>query len=202
MPTQWGEFSARAITDAVGTHLLLSYGDICSTSRVLVRMHSSCCFGDVFNGISCDCRAQLDKALEAITAEGCGLFFYLNQEGRGIGLSSKIEAIRTEQHESVDTVEAFSRLHYPLDSRSYTVVSDTLKLLGITKIRLMTNNPSKINALMREGLDVVREPVITPPTAHSINYLKAKIEKMGHLWDGTLESPELKLPKKSKAFTT
>ncbi len=190
LPTMWGQFKATSLKDYQTTHLLLQFGNLDPTRPVLTRIHSCCCFGDVFGGISCDCRAQLEKSIRLIVKEGCGLIFYLNQEGRGLGLAAKIEAIMVEQTEHVDTVDAFSRLHYPLDPRNYKVVSDTLKSMDIRYVRLLTNNPLKCAPLENDGINVTREPLITTPTAHSMGYLRAKVERMGHLWEPTLELQE------------
>jgi 3,4-dihydroxy 2-butanone 4-phosphate synthase/GTP cyclohydrolase II len=202
LPTIWGIFNVNTLNEGNISHLLLRYGAINTASPVIVRVHSCCCFGDVFGGLSCDCRAQLEKAISVITKAGSGLIFYLNQEGRGLGLRAKIEAIRVEQEQNLDTVEAFSQLHYPLDLRGYTVVTQTLAALNIKSVRLLTNNPAKTDWLINDGIDVYRESLITTASAHSSAYIKAKIEKMGHLWEPTLELQESELLKKSEISET
>lgn len=169
---------------------MLQFGRIDPSAPVLIRMHSSCCFGDVFHGLSCDCRAQLETSVKRIVQEGSGIIFYLNQEGRGVGLSAKIEAISLEQRNNIDTVEAFSQLHYPLDQRKYDAVSKLLLELQINSVRLLTNNPSKISALESKGILVTREPLVTAATKYSAKYLRTKIQKMGHIW-----TPRSELPK-------
>ncbi len=191
LPTRWGKFRVSGICEDRATHLILSYGNIDLTKPVLIRIHSSCCFGDVFGGLSCDCGAQLEQSIRAIALEKSGLIFYLNQEGRGLGLAAKLEAINLEQEKNIDTVEAFSKLHFPMDRRSYKVVSDVLHAMSIRRVRLLTNNPSKCNALVQNGIEVIRIPLITEVTPDSAGYINAKIEKMGHLWSHTSESQAL-----------
>jgi GTP cyclohydrolase II len=180
LPTRYGSFSLEALEDNGSTHLLLHASSIEPAKAVLVRVHSSCCFGEVFSGLSCDCRAQLELSLARIAREG-GLLYYLQQEGRGCGLRAKIEAVRLEQSCQLDTVEAYTRLNLPLDARRYTMVSSNLQRLGIHNIRLLTNNPAKVTALRQLGIEVQREPLLVAPTREALAYLKTKELKMGHL---------------------
>ena len=182
LPTVWGDFTVHAIGEPRAAHVLLRFGTPPADAPMLVRIHSRCCFGDVFGGLTCDCRAQLEEAIRLITAAGSGLIFYLNQEGRGVGLAAKIEALHVEQSENVDTVEAFTRLRFPLDPRGYRLVSRCLKEMGISAVRLLTNNPAKCAALRQDGIDVVREPLIVQAAPLAAPYIQTKVEKMGHVW--------------------
>ena len=187
LPTMWGDFTVTGYKEGPATHLLLSYGEIDICKPVLLRIQSSCCFGEVFGGLSCDCRSQLESSLKRIREEGSGLVIYLQQEGRGVGLASKIEAICLEQVEGFDTCEAFTHLHYPLDKRDYGIAVQMLKDIGVESLRLLTNNPLKIEWLKKAGILVQREGLVIPPTKDSLTYLQCKAAKMGHLWNATVE---------------
>lgn len=148
----------------------------------LVRIHSECLTGDVFGSLRCDCGEQLQKALKYISAEG-GIILYMRQEGRGIGLANKINAYEL-QSQGMDTVEANQHLGFPEDLRNYDICVHILRLLGISKIRLMTNNPRKISAFNCDDIDVVeRVPLQTLMNEENMHYLKTKRDKLGHLLD-------------------
>jgi GTP cyclohydrolase II len=148
----------------------------------LVRIHSQCLTGDVFHSLRCDCRAQLELALDQIVAEERGLLIYENQEGRGIGLMNKLRAYELQDH-GLDTVEANERLGFEADLRDYAMPAAILKWFGVDQVRLLSNNPDKIAALESAGIRVVeRAPIIAPPLATTVEYLRTKKEKMGHLF--------------------
>jgi len=156
-------------------------GDIEPEEPTLVRVHSQCLTGDIFGSCRCDCGLQLDKALERIAAEGKGVLLYLLQEGRGIGLMNKLRAYEL-QEQGHDTVEANERLGFRPDQRDYGIGAQILRDLGVRKMRLMTNNPSKYIALDGYGLEIVeRLSLEVPPTESSRAYLRTKREKLGHL---------------------
>jgi 3,4-dihydroxy 2-butanone 4-phosphate synthase/GTP cyclohydrolase II len=167
-------------------HLALVKGKINPTNPVLVRLHSECLTGDVFGSARCDCGLQLKSALAKLDQEG-GILIYLRQEGRGIGLGNKIRAYALQDN-GLDTVEANHKLGFLADERDYSIGSQILKLLGVQKIRLMTNNPEKITGLNRHGIQVIkREPLEILPNEHNIAYLRTKREKLGHLFSFELE---------------
>ncbi len=162
-------------------HLALVKGEIDPQQPVLVRLHSECLTGDTFGSARCDCGLQLKAALNQIEKEG-GVLLYMRQEGRGIGLSNKIRAYAL-QDSGMDTVEANHRLGFAADERDYGTASQILKLLGIKKIRLLTNNPNKVNGISRYGIEVVsREAIEIKPNPHNIAYLRTKRDKLGHLF--------------------
>lgn len=185
LPTQWGEFRLCAIQDPETKleHIALTMGNIADGKPVLTRIHSECLTGDGFYSLRCDCGPQLQAAMKAIAAEGRGILVYLRQEGRGIGLINKIRAYAL-QDEGADTVEANKLLGLPSDMRSYDGVKMLFDALGISKVRLMSNNPKKIEALGKFGIDVVeRIPHHVGQNAINKNYLDTKVEKMGHFPD-------------------
>ncbi|MSQ27227.1 MAG: bifunctional 3,4-dihydroxy-2-butanone-4-phosphate synthase/GTP cyclohydrolase II [Dehalococcoidia bacterium] len=191
LPTRWGEFVTLAYKSEVDPdqHVALVLGDISGPEPVLVRVHSQCLTGDVFGSLRCDCGAQMDLALERIAKEGRGVFLYMRQEGRGIGLHNKIRAYAL-QDQGLDTVEANEALGFPPDPRQYGVGAQILVDLGLTKIRLLTNNPTKRVGLESYGLDVVDQvPIVTPMTEHNRRYLEAKRDKLGHLF-GVVEAAQ------------
>jgi 3,4-dihydroxy 2-butanone 4-phosphate synthase/GTP cyclohydrolase II len=186
IPTRHGDFTAyvfESLLDGV-EHLAFVRGEIAGTEDVLVRVHSECLTGDVFGSMRCDCGVQLDSALERVATEGRGVVVYLRgHEGRGIGLGHKLRAYSL-QDEGRDTVEANVELGFPVDSREYGIGSQILVDLGVSTMRLMTNNPSKYGGLEGYGLEIVeRVPLHVAPNHENISYLRAKQEKLGHLLD-------------------
>jgi 3,4-dihydroxy 2-butanone 4-phosphate synthase / GTP cyclohydrolase II len=184
IPTKYGEFTAYVFESLLdGTeHMAFVRGEVAGKQDVLVRVHSECLTGDVFGSIRCDCGLQLDLALERVAMEEEGVIVYLRgHEGRGIGLGHKLRAY-TLQDQGRDTVEANVELGFPIDSREYGIGSQILVDLGITTMRVMTNNPAKYGGLEGYGLEIVeRVPLRSRPTDENIAYLRAKQEKMGHL---------------------
>jgi len=187
MPTEFGDFRAIAYRSTVdGTeHLALILGDVAGAGHnragALVRVHSECLTGDILGSLRCDCGAQLEQALRAIAAEGCGAVIYLRgHEGRGIGLAHKIRAYAL-QDQGLDTVDANTAQGLPVDSRSYGVGAQILADLGVRRVRLITNNPAKYGGLDGHGLQLVsRVALPVQPTAHNIRYLRTKRDRMGH----------------------
>ena len=185
IPTRHGEFTAvsyRSIVDK-DEHVALVKGDIHPDEPILVRVHSECLTGDVFGSIRCDCGAQMDLALQAIQREGKGVFLYMRQEGRGIGIHNKLKAYAL-QDDGLDTVEANLKLGFPPDLRHYGVGAQILVDLGVEKMRLLTNNPKKVVGLESFGLKLVEQvPIIAPVNDENRRYMKTKQERMGHLID-------------------
>jgi 3,4-dihydroxy 2-butanone 4-phosphate synthase/GTP cyclohydrolase II len=183
LPTRYGEFRLHAYrADATGEeHVALVMGEIDEEEPVLVRVHSQCLTGDIFGSARCDCGPQLEQALDKIAAEGRGVLLYLLQEGRGIGLINKLKAYEL-QEQGHDTVEANEKLGFRPDQRDYGIGAQILRDLGVRKMRLMTNNPSKYVGLAGYGLEIVeRVPLEVAPTESSRDYLRAKRDKLGHL---------------------
>jgi 3,4-dihydroxy 2-butanone 4-phosphate synthase/GTP cyclohydrolase II len=187
LPTEHGQFQAFVFESVLDgeQHLALVYGDIANTKDVLVRVHSECLTGDVMGSMRCDCGPQLHTALAKIAAEGAGVVVYLRgHEGRGIGLGHKIRAYAL-QEEGSDTVDANIELGLPVDSREYGIGAQILVDLGVTSMRIMTNNPSKYGGLEGFGLNIAERVAIESlPTEFNIGYLRTKRERMGHLLDG------------------
>ncbi len=162
----------------------LRMGELASEPPLLVRIHSQCLTGDVFHSLRCDCRAQLELSLGRIAEEGRGLLIYEHKEGRGIGLLNKLRAYELQDH-GADTVEANERLGFEADLRNYRLPADILLYFEVTRVRLLSNNPKKIQALERAGVQVVeRIPCEIPPLESSEAYLRTKKEKLGHLLGG------------------
>jgi 3,4-dihydroxy 2-butanone 4-phosphate synthase/GTP cyclohydrolase II len=184
LPTKHGVFVAHAYRSLVdgNEHMALVRGEVSGAQNVLVRVHSECLTGDIFASARCDCGEQLNAALERVTAEGLGVVVYLRgHEGRGIGLASKLHAYCL-QDQGRDTVEANVELGLPVDSRSYDVGAQILTDLGVTTMRLMSNNPAKFTELEGYRLKVVeRVPLLTQPTAENVRYLYSKQKKLGHV---------------------
>jgi GTP cyclohydrolase II len=188
-PTRWGKFRIHGFRGEVGSDgnsrveeaVALVMGDVKSVAP-LVRVHSQCLTGDVFHSLRCDCRQQLELSLSMIAEEGAGILIYEQQEGRGIGLMAKLQAYEL-QDAGLDTVEANERLGFKADQREFALPAEILKALGVTQVRLLSNNPDKVAALERAGVRVVeRVPCEVPAGPHSTEYLKTKKEKLGHLF--------------------
>ncbi|KRT17721.1 3,4-dihydroxy-2-butanone 4-phosphate synthase [Pedobacter ginsenosidimutans] len=182
LPTAWGDFKMTAYTqlDNNATHLAISKGDWNANEPILARVHSSCVTGDIFGSCRCDCGPQLHKALEMIEKEGKGIVVYMNQEGRGIGLINKLRSYNL-QDAGFDTVEANIKLGFKGDERDYGVGAQILRSEGVTKMRLMSNNPTKRAGLIGYGLEVVENiPIEIASNVHNERYLTTKRDKMGH----------------------
>ncbi|MGH3101234.1 MAG: GTP cyclohydrolase II, partial [Thermoleophilia bacterium] len=183
LPTKFGDFRVVGFRSLVDDkhHVAMVKGEIDGQEDVLVRVHSECLTGDVFHSLRCDCGQQLEDALARIEDEGRGVLLYLAQEGRGIGLLNKLRAYRL-QEEGRDTVDANLELGLPADLRDYGIGAQILVDLGLSSIRLLTNNPKKIVGLEGYGLEVTDQiPIEHRPNAHNEGYLRAKREKLGHL---------------------
>lgn len=182
LPTEHGRFRIIPFRQKSNgaEHVVLIKGELNADEAVLVRVHSSCMTGDIFGSMRCDCGEQLHKAMRLIEQEGKGVVLYLNQEGRGIGLMDKIHAYKL-QEEGMDTVEANLKLCHQADERDYGVGAQILRQIGVTKMRLMTNNPVKRVGLEAYGLEVVENiPIEVPPNEHNEFYMHTKKERMGH----------------------
>jgi GTP cyclohydrolase II len=183
IPTRKGQFQLCLYTNNLDDkeHLALIMGEVADHSNVLVRIHSECFTGDVLASQRCDCGEQLEKAMEAIAIEGVGVIVYLRQEGRGIGLESKLRAYNL-QDQGYDTVDANLALGHPVDPRDYTVAALILKDLGVQSVRLLTNNMEKIRFLEEVGIRVVdRIPSVPTVTSENARYLRTKALRMNHL---------------------
>ncbi|MFK7871992.1 MAG: GTP cyclohydrolase II [Oligoflexales bacterium] len=186
IPLEWGEFDVRVYKDPNDQSevFVVSQGRVSHTDDpIFVRIHSECLTGEVFHSLKCDCREQLQAAMDDIAKAGQGLLIYLRQEGRGIGLGQKIRAYELQKH-GHDTVTANLALGFEEDSRSFTFACDILKSLGLKNIKINTNNPEKIIALESEGFHIVeRVPSAVSPQKHNISYLQTKKQKLGHQLD-------------------
>jgi 3,4-dihydroxy 2-butanone 4-phosphate synthase / GTP cyclohydrolase II len=182
VPTPEGEFQLCLFRDATDgkEHLAIVLGQVDSVPGVLVRIHSECFTGDVLGSLRCDCGEQFHQALARIAAEGTGMLIYLRQEGRGIGLRDKLRAYNL-QDQGLDTVEANLALGHQADERDYTAAARILNQVGVRSVRLLTNNPEKLDALHTLGIQVVKRlPLYTQPTAENAGYLRTKRLRMNH----------------------
>ena len=183
LPTDLGEFKVHAFTDEEKSkdHLAISMGDLLTNEPVLCRIHSQCITGESFFSMRCDCRYQLTESLSQVAEKGRGVIFYLQQEGRGIGLSNKIKAYSL-QDKGLDTVEANHQLGFKDDERTYENIAGMVKYLAIKKLDLMTNNPKKIKALEDMGIKVnQRVPIFSDTNKYNEKYISTKRSKLGHL---------------------
>ena len=192
MPTAYGEFLMTVVTDPHDgkEHIVLQMGDLKRSpeqsapqnteSEPIVRIHSECATGDLFASSRCDCGEQLDQSLEIIAAAGHGVLIYLRQEGRGIGLKNKLRAYQL-QDQGLDTVDANLHLGLPVDSRSYALAAAILTSLGISRVRLLTNNPEKVQSLQEFGISVSRLPIQVAYQEHNLGYMKTKQSRLGHM---------------------
>ncbi len=185
LPTKYGDFKIYAYTYLMdkSEHVAVVKGDVRNKENVLVRVHSECLTGDVFGSLRCDCGDQLHAAMKMINKEGLGVILYLRQEGRGIGLANKIKAYHLQDSCHLDTVEANIKLGFPPDLREYGMGAMMLKDLGLSTIRILTNNPKKLLGIKGFGLQITeRVPIKTDPNPYNKDYLKCKVEKMGHIF--------------------
>jgi 3,4-dihydroxy 2-butanone 4-phosphate synthase/GTP cyclohydrolase II len=183
LPSKYGEFTLIAYKSSVDTdeHVALVQGDLDADEPVLVRVHSECLTGDVFGSYRCDCGQQIALAMQRISEEGRGVFLYMRQEGRGIGLHNKVRAYEL-QDKGLDTVEANIALGFAPDLRDYGIGAQILADLGLHKIKLLTNNPKKVIGLESYGLEIVETlPLVVPPTPYNARYLEVKRKKLGHM---------------------
>ena len=183
LPNAYGQFTLHCFGSSQDDkqHLALVMGDVSGQAGVLTRVHSECLTGDIFGSQRCDCGEQLDYAMSAIGEADCGILLYLRQEGRGIGLVQKLRAYNL-QDEGLDTVEANLRLGHRADERDFAIAARILEALGPQSVRLMTNNPLKIDELRHHGIDITeRVPIEIPPQPENARYLRVKAHKMSHL---------------------
>ncbi|OXU15789.1 bifunctional 3,4-dihydroxy-2-butanone-4-phosphate synthase/GTP cyclohydrolase II [Sedimentisphaera salicampi] len=186
MPTDFGEFELVGYESLGSTepHIALCKGDLTTDEPVLIRMHSECMTGDLFHSKRCECGKQMEKALEMIQREGRGVFVYLRQEGRGIGLVNKLKAYKL-QEDGLDTYDANVELGFAPDKRDYGIGAQILRDLGVSKVKILTNNPKKIERLKVYGIEVVEQmPIEMQPCEYNVNYLRTKKHRFGHLLKG------------------
>ena len=185
LPTKWGVFDLHGFEDTESNkeHIAVTMGDVSSGEPVLLRIHSECLTGDALFSMRCDCGAQLEEAMRRIAKEGRGAILYLRQEGRGIGLLNKIKAYHL-QDQGADTVEANEQLGFGADMRDYGICKPIMKHLKVSNVKLMTNNPQKVQALERLGVTVSERIALqTGLNPHNKQYLATKAGKLGHLFD-------------------
>ncbi len=182
LPTEWGVFTLHGFEEPGGQeHVALIMGNIADGEPVLARIHSECLTGDALFSQKCDCGPQLQAAMQAVNKAGRGMIIYLRQEGRGIGLINKIRAYQL-QDQGLDTVEANLALGLPIDARDFTLAQSMLKHFGVNQVRLLTNNPEKMDTLRTNGINVVeRVPLQVGENIENEHYLKTKANKLGHL---------------------
>ena len=184
LPTPFGEFSLHGFEDAdTGQeHVALVFGDVAEEDSVICRVHSECLTGDCLFSMRCDCGSQLEHAMRTIAEQGAGMILYLRQEGRGIGLINKIRAYEL-QDKGADTVEANEKLGFDADLRDYTICKSMFLHFQVSRIKLMTNNPVKVQALNKLGIEITeRLPIETGQNDHNARYLATKAGKLGHLF--------------------
>ena len=181
LPTSHGNFRIRVFHEETGLdHVALTLGDMEGPDPILVRVHSECLTGDAFGSLRCDCGPQLDSALRQISERGWGALIYLRQEGRGIGLHAKIQAYHL-QDQGADTLDANLKLGLPGDARNYDIAAQILQSIGVTRISLLSNNPDKVEQLQKHGINVEeRMPLLAGIGEDNREYLKTKLERMGH----------------------
>ena len=184
LPTEWGEFTLHGFEEPNGQeHIAFSMGDIADGTPVLARIHSECLTGDALFSQRCDCGPQLQAAMQAVQQAGRGVIVYLRQEGRGIGLINKIRAYQL-QDQGMDTVEANVALGLPVDARNFVLAKHILQHLQIGTVRLMTNNPDKVETLTQMGIQVVeRLPLVVGVNVENRHYLQTKSDKLGHMFE-------------------
>ena len=187
-PCAYGDFRILGFRGRANGHareiIVIKAGDLSANEVPLVRIHSQCLTGEVFHSLRCDCGEQLEMALEQIGREGSGLLIYDPQEGRGIGLLNKLKAYQL-QDEGADTIEANERLGFTADLRSYELAASVLHALGVSRVRLLSNNPSKVAGLEQSGIEVVeRIPCEVPSSDRTAGYLRTKKDKLGHILEG------------------
>jgi 3,4-dihydroxy 2-butanone 4-phosphate synthase/GTP cyclohydrolase II len=196
LPTRFGDFDIvgyRSVIDG-RHHIALVKGDVGNRTDVLVRVHSECLTGDTFGSLRCDCGQQLEVSLAMIDAEGAGVLVYLAQEGRGIGLLNKLRAYSL-QDDGLDTVDANLALGFPADLRDYGIGAQILVDLGLSTIRLLTNNPKKIHGIHGFGLTVTEQvPIVVRPTEHNERYLRSKVHRLGHALDHAVAAQHAAAP--------
>ena len=185
LPTRWGRFQVVAFESPSDgkEHAALVRGNVCGAAKVPVRLHSECVTGDAFGSLRCDCREQLERALQELGRLEQGVLLYLRQEGRGIGFANKVRAYAL-QEQGLDTFEANEALGFRPDERDYDIAAHMLRSLDVRSILLMSNNPDKVAELRHHGIDVEgRIPIVVPPNPHNERYLETKRVKSGHLLD-------------------
>ncbi len=196
LPTLHGTFTCVAFADPQDpavTHVAMVRGDVAGDAPVPVRVHSECFTGEVLHSVKCDCRRQLDAALDHIDRADRGVVVYLRQEGRGIGLVAKLKAYALQAGEGLDTVDANRRLGLPDDARSYEVAAGILQALGVKRVELLTNNPAKVAGLEKAGIAVVRRvPVVVAQGDAARAYLETKVARMGHVLGPDGSDPDKK----------